>query len=272
MMRDDSRRLYPTRYPASRGISLTRRAFWCALALAAGSGSAAPLDTARQTHVDTQQQGARSQEQVEKLDDATQAMLNEYRSGLRELDNLKVYHQQLGREVKSQDAERTAMEKQLADIEVTQRTITPLMLRMLEVLTQFVRLDTPFLAQERKKRVEELKALMDRSDITLAEKYRRLMEAYQVEAEYGRSIEAYRGDLKDGKQTRAVDFLRFGRLGLYYLTLDRREAGYWDHEARRWVVLASHYRNDIDRGLRIARKQAAPDLLKLPITAPEGGS
>jgi len=272
MMRDGSRWLYPTRYPASSGISVTERAFWCALALAAGPGIAAPLDTARQTHVDTQQQGARSQQQVEKLDDGTQAMLNEYRNGLRELDSLKVYHQQLGREVKSQEAERAAMEKQLADIEVTQRNITPLMLRMLEVLTQFVALDTPFLEPERKKRVEELQALMDRSDVTLAEKYRRLLEAYQVETEYGRNIEAYRGDLKEGEQTRAVDFLRFGRLGLYYLTLDRHEAGYWDQEARRWVVLASQYRNDIERGLRIARKQAAPDLLKLPISAPEVGS
>lgn len=271
-MRDDSRRLYPTRYPASNRISFSQQALWFALALAAGPGIAAPLDTARETHVDTQQQGARSQQQVEKIDDATQAMLNEYRSGLRELDNLKVYHQQLGREVKSQEAERTAMEKQLADIEVTQRSITPLMLRMLEVLTQFVTLDTPFLAQERKKRVEELKALMDRSDVTLAEKYRRLMEAYQIETEYTRSIEAYRGDLKKGEQARAVDFLRFGRLGLYYLTLDHREAGYWDQEAHRWVVLASQYRNDIERGLRIARKQAAPDLLKMPITAPEVGS
>ncbi|MGH8472935.1 MAG: DUF3450 domain-containing protein, partial [Gammaproteobacteria bacterium] len=161
---------------------------------------------------------------------------------------------------------------QLADIEVTQRNITPLMLRMLEVLIRFVALDTPFLEEERTQRVEELRALMDRSDVTLAEKYRRLLEAYQVETEYGRNIEAYRGDLKGGAQTRAVDFLRFGRLGLYYLTLDRHEAGYWDQEARRWVVLASHYRNDIERGLRIARKQAAPDLLRLPISAPEAGS
>ncbi|MGQ0591205.1 MAG: DUF3450 domain-containing protein, partial [Gammaproteobacteria bacterium] len=155
---------------------------------------------------------------------------------------------------------------------VTQRDILPLMLRMLEVVVQFVTLDTPFLEQERTKRLDDLKAMKDRSDTTLAEKYRRLMEAYQIETEYGRTIEAYRGDLESGDKSRAVDFLRFGRVGLYYLTLDRREAGYWDNGARAWVVLPGEYRIDIERGLRIARKQAAPDLLKVPVPAPEAGS
>ncbi len=234
--------------------------------------AAAPLDTAVETHVETQQEGARSQAQVETLDDGTQALVHEYRNGLREIEALKPYHQQLAREVKSQEAERVAVDKQLADIEVTQRSILPLMLRMHDVLVQFVTLDAPFLEQERSKRLEDLKTMMDRSDVTLAEKYRRLMEAYQVETEYGRTIEAYRGDLKTDDKSRAVDFLRFGRVGLYYLTLDRREAGYWDNGARRWVVLPTEYRIDIERGLRIARKQAAPDLLRLPVPAPEASS
>ncbi len=189
--------------------------------------AAAPLDTAIQTHVETQEQGARSQDQVEKLDDGTQALVIEYRNGLREIEALKTYHQQLGREVKSQETERVSVDKQLADIEVTQRDILPLMLRMLELVVQFVTLDTPFLEQERTKRLDDLKAMMDRSDMTLAEKYRRLMEAYQIETEYGRTIEAYRGDLKSGDKSRAVDFLRFGRVGLYYLTLDRRGGNTW---------------------------------------------
>ncbi|MGH8585556.1 MAG: DUF3450 domain-containing protein [Gammaproteobacteria bacterium] len=243
-----------------------------ALVVSGAAFAAAPLDTAIQTHVETQEHGARSQDQVEKLDDGTQALVIEYRNGLREIEALKTYHQQLGREVKSQETERVSVDKQLADIEVTQRDILPLMLRMLEMLVDYINLDTPFLEHERTKRLDDLKAMMDRSDMTLAEKYRRLMEAYQIETEYGRTIEAYRGDLKSGDKSRAVDFLRFGRVGLYYLTLDRREAGYWDNGAREWVVLPSEYRIDIERGVRIARKQAAPDLLKVPVPAPEAGS
>jgi hypothetical protein len=148
----------------------------------------------------------------------------------------------------------------------------PLMTRMLEVLQQFVALDTPFLASERKQRIEELGRMMDRSDVALGEKYRRLMEAYQIEADYGRTIEAYRGDLPGKDTARAVDFLRFGRVGLYYLTLDRHEVGYWDARAKAWATLPIEYRNDIEHGLRIARKQAAPDLLKLPVPAPEAST
>jgi Protein of unknown function (DUF3450) len=109
--------------------------------------------------------------------------------------------------------------------------------------------------------------MMDRSHVDLAEKYRRLLEAYQVEAEYGRTIEAYRGDLNGKNQT--VDFLRFGRLALYYLTLDRREAGYWDKRSNAWRPLPPEYRSAIEQGVRIARKQAPPDLLKLPVPSPQ---
>ncbi len=237
-------------------------------ALAALSCGAAPLDAAIQTDVETQALGADSQKQVEKLDDATRANINEYRHGIAELESLRSYHEQLQKEVQSQDKERLSLDKQLAEIEVTQRHILPLMLRMREVLEEYVSLDAPFLQQERAKRIQELRAMMDRSDVDLAEKYRRLMEAYQVETEYGRTIEAYRGDLK--KQT--VDFLRFGRLGLYYLTLDRRQAGYWNKERKAWTALPVEYRNAIEQGLRIARKQATPDLLKLPVPTPEAGT
>jgi len=241
-----------------------------ALCLVTGPCAAEALDAAVRSQAENQEQGIQSQARVEKLDDATQVMLNEYRDGIRELESLRVYHAQLQREVRNQETERASVEKQLAEIEVTQRGIVPLMLRMQETLEKFVKMDVPFLEAERNKRIGELKTMMDSSEVTLAEKYRRLMEAYQVESEYGRTIEAYRGDLKEKddkgkKQIRAVDFLRFGRLALYYLTLDRLEAGYWDPKAKRFEKLSPEYRNDIERGLRIARKQAAPDLLKLPL-------
>ncbi len=247
------------------------------LCLMTGPCAAESLDAAVRAQAQNQDQGIQSQARVEKLDDATQAMLNEYRDGIRELESLRVYHAQVQREVRSQETERASIEKQLAEIEVTQRGIVPLMLRMQETLEKFVKMDVPFLEAERNKRIGEIKTMMDSSEVTLAEKYRRLMEAYQVETEYSRTIEAYRGDLKEKddegkKQTRAVDFLRFGRLALYYLTLDGLEAGYWDPKAKRFEKLPSKYRNDIERGLRIARKQAAPDLLKLPVPVVEAES
>ena len=41
-------------------------------------------------------------------------------------------------------------------------------------------------------------------------------------------------------------------------------------EARRWEE-ADAYKNEIKAGLKIANKQVAPDLLLLPVAAPEAG-
>ena len=110
---------------------------------------------------------------------------------------------------------------------------------------------------------------MERSDVTASEKFRRVMEAYQIENDYGRTIEAYQGGQSVAGADREVDYLRIGRVGLYYQTLDTQFSGAWDKNARDWVALGNEYRGQIRDGLRIARKQTAPDLLMLPVNAPE---
>ena len=113
--------------------------------------------------------------------------------------------------------------------------------------------------------VFQLRKMMARADITNAEKYRAIMEAYQVENEFGRTIEAYRSTIeRDGKEM-TVDFLRFGRIALVYQTLDGNESGVWDQAARAWGPLDNSYRGSIRDGLRVARKQSAPDLIRLPV-------
>jgi hypothetical protein len=156
----------------------------------------------------------------------------------------------------------------MQDLELTQREIVPLMLRMLSWLEEFVDIDSPFLPEERRLRIAQLEALMDRADVSVGEKYRRVLEAYQIEMEYSRTIEASRGELAGGEQSRTVDLLRIGRVGLYYLTLDRSEAGFWNPATGQWETLPERYHRPIRNGLRIARKQAAPDLLRLPVSAP----
>jgi hypothetical protein len=103
--------------------------------------------------------------------------------------------------------------------------------------------------------------------VTGAEKYRQIMEAYQIETEFGRTIEAYRGTIDlEGRET-TVDFLRFGRIALVYQSLDETESGAWNQMTRSWMPLDTDYRSSIRNGLRIARKQSAPDLIRLPLPA-----
>lgn len=237
------------------------------------SESSAPGAPALQATVEEAEAGnraaAEAQALIDRLSDDTDALAAEYRKTLQETQSLRVYNRQLEELLASQDKEIGSLERQIGDVDVVQRQITPLMLRMIDTLDQFVRLDVPFLPDERAQRVAGLREMMARADVTLSEKYRRLMEAYQVENEYGRTIEAYRGTLAADGEQRTVDFLRVGRIGLLYQTLDAQETGFWNAQARRWEALSDDYRSSVKQGLQIARKQVAPDLIRIPVAAPE---
>jgi len=116
--------------------------------------------------------------------------------------------------------------------------------------------------------VQGLKDMMGRADVTISEKYRRILEAYQVELDYGRTVEAYEGELAGEGDPRTVQFLRVGRVTLLYQTLDGRETGYWDAERKGWVV-ASEYGASFQEGIAVARKSRAPEMLMLPVPVPK---
>lgn len=211
---------------------------------------------------------AEAQEKIEAVSDETDRLATEYRRALQETDSLRLYNGQLQELLTSQENEISSLEGQIRDVDVVERRISPLMAEMIDVLDKFVELDVPFLPKERHERVEGLRAMMKRADVALSEKYRRLMEAYQVENEYGRTIEAYRATLDAFGTSRTVDFLRLGRVVLLYQTLDTEESGRWDQASKTWVKLGDEYRRPILQGLRIARKQTAPDLIRVPVPAP----
>ena len=210
-----------------------------------------------------------SQKKIDRLSDQAQKALAEYRSATRQTETLKTYTSHLRELVKSQTEEKISLQQQLEEIETTQQEIVPLILRMLDSLERFIQLDLPFLPGERQQRLSLLKDMVVRADVTNAEKFRRIMEAYQIENDYGKTIEAYRADLDIKGNTSSVDFLRMGRVALYYQRLDGSETGLWNRETKAWETLPSSYRNAIRSGLRIARKETAPDLIIIPVPAAE---
>lgn len=214
---------------------------------------------------------ASSQNKINQLDDETQTMLGDYRATLRETESLRRYNEQLELQINSQEEELVSIQQQIEDIERTNREIYPLMQRMIETVDQFVKLDLPFLLDERAKRIATLKETMNRADVSTAEKYRRILEAYTIEMEYGRTLEAYEGKLGEGEEARTVNFLRIGRTALLYQTLDGDETGYWDADKKGWVE-DSGYEDEVKSALKVARKQTAPDLLIAPVRAPEAAA
>ena len=195
---------------------------------------------------------ANSQARINRYDDEAKAALQAYRVALKRAESLEIFNKQLGRLVDSQKEE-----------------IESIMLEMTDTLEQMILADTPFLLAERQDRAANLASIIDRADVTAGEKFRRIMEAYIIEADYGRTVEAYRGDIKLEEQIKSVDFLRIGRTGLYFQTLDGNETGRWNEQKKGWEILDDSYTRTVRDGLRIARKQAPPDLLKLPISKQE---
>ena len=217
---------------------------------------------------DINREASLSQEKINDYDDEANAAAKSYAAALQRAESLTIYNGQLRRLIESQQKEIRSIKRQTEEIESIETGALPLMLEMTETLNQLIEGDIPFLTQERRDRVENLKRLIDRADVTAGEKYRRIMEAYLIEADYGRTIESYRGELDMGGTPRTVDFLRVGRIGLYYQTLDSEETGNWDKADRQWEVLEDEYRRSVRDGLRIARKQSPPTLLRLPVDTP----
>ncbi|MDX1697996.1 MAG: DUF3450 domain-containing protein [Thiohalobacterales bacterium] len=245
----------------------------CMLGFGPGPGSdlqaADALGTSIEVQTDSARAAASSQQRIDNLSDASRELLEEYRHTLRELDSLRAYDDHLERMVQAQEEDIAGLERALDEVQVTHREIIPLLARMVDTLERFVELDMPFLPEERRARVRELQALLDRPDATVAEKYRRVMEAYQVETDYARTIEAYRGPLAEGDGERRVDFLRVGRVALLYRSLDGTRAGAWNAARQSWQTLPPEYLPALKQGFRIAKKQAAPELLTIPVAAPE---
>ncbi len=229
------------------------------------SAETTTLDSAVDTKLQAQKDVVKSQNKVDTLVTQTKDLVQEYRDAIRKTDSLGTYNGQLSKLIKQQKVSLNAIKRQLDNVEETQRNIVPLMIKMIDTLEKFVELDLPFLTQERQQRVADLKSIMDRPDVTLPDKYRRIMEAYQIEMEYGRTIETYSDTVKIDSREFTVDVLRVGRLLISFQTLDGKMSGMWNKETKSWEKVSSEYDRSIKQGIQIAKKQAPPELVKLPI-------
>jgi hypothetical protein len=233
-------------------------------------GSAQSLDKVLNTENQRTKLAQGSQQRIDNVVDDTRKKEDQYKRLLKEIEGLKVYNTLLQRQIDAQARKMAQIQESMEQVEVISRQIVPSMTKMIESLQVFIELDVPFLMEERKERLANLEALMGTSDVNDAEKFRKVTEAYQIENDYGSTIEAYSGSLDIGEETRKVDFLRIGRVAFMYQTQDGKMSGVWDQEARRWQE-ADAYKNEIRAGLKIAKKQVAPDLVLMPVATPEAG-
>jgi hypothetical protein len=239
--------------------------------LAAVQAKAQTLELVLNEQAAANKKAAATQARIDQLADQTQTMASKYSQALSTNESLKKYDAQLQLQVVSEKERVVDLQGELGEISNTQQSVLPLMDKMIDTLDKFVQLDVPFLLEERTKRVAGLKEMMQRADVSSSEKYRRILEAYQIETEYGRTIEAYDGKLGEGENAKNVKFLRVGRVSLLYQTPDGKETGYWDADKKKWVV-DNDYANDTRQAIRIAKKESAPDLLWVPVHCPSSAA
>lgn len=212
----------------------------------------------------------KSQVRINKLQDETNDLINQFKQVNKTIEGLRVYNAQLDKQLASQ---RDIMEKlsdSTSQVTVIQRQIQPLVLEMLDAIEQFVELDAPYRKEDRLNRIASVRSLMEEADVTISEKFRQVLEIYSIESEYARKVDTYETTLNIDGQDLQVNVLAIGRIALMYQTMDTSLTGVWDKQAKQWITLDNgDYKLPVRNAVRIAQKKAQNDIMLLPIAAPE---
>lgn len=216
----------------------------------------------------TARETATAQQQIDQLDDQTAALLNDYRANLKQLEAARRYNASLTRNIEAQERQITRLREDIENVEGLQRAMQPLMEDMVARFGDLVEADLPFEPNERAERVARLEGLLSNPDMSAAQRYRLIVEAYQIEGEYGRTIGAYEGTVNFNGEELAGEFLRVGRIALMFKTPDDSTLLVYDPAVGDWTSLNRSYLQDVKYTLRMAKEQTAPDIVFVPVKPP----
>lgn len=246
-------------------LLLKKILFIIPLLLFAHFSNAANITEVQKSSLADQKKSQQAQLNINKLDEQKRSLIEQVKALQAESESLEVYNQYLARLLADQDSEKVSIANQIKGVAETRQGLVPLMMSMLENLNAFIELDAPFLSKERQERLTRLHAMMDKADVSDAEKFRRLLTAYHIEAEYGNKMGQYQGDLILGGVERTVNYFYLGRIVFVAVSLDSKSVWLWDRHANNWMSIDSSYARDINKAIRIAQKTDIPALLKLPL-------
>ncbi|NQZ20457.1 MAG: DUF3450 domain-containing protein [Colwellia sp.] len=251
-----------------RNKSLIASTIIGALALTASNfASADALSELQKAEAKTFKASKQSQQKISNIYEQTLTLLGDYRITVDEAETLSQYNDHIQLMVDDQLANIKSLEDQIGSIEKTKQGIVPLMYKMIDTLDKFVELDIPVSIVSRKERVKNLRDLLGESDTSVSEQFRMVLEAYEIEANYGTVFAAYQGELDLGDRTITADFVHMGRISLVAQSLDMKNVWVWNNESRGWEELGDEYLKPIKDAIAMARNQLPKNLTKLPIFA-----
>ncbi len=238
--------------------------FMGALVMAFAMPAQAQLESALRAATQSTAASAASQQRVEKADDDAESMLREYRAVLQQKDNIQLFVDKQDIYLNSQNSEIASLNKQLANVENIKRGMIPMMLQMTVALQDSIENDMPFLKEERQDRIDRLVKVLADPEISPAEQYRQILNAYKIEVSYGQGIDSYEAP-HPSKDNIKVDYLRYGRVSFVYMTKDEQEVAFYDMDKKDWVELGGDTANDVRKAIRVANKESAPEIVMAPV-------
>lgn len=231
-----------------------------------GLPASAQLEQAIQEGERATREAETIQNQINQLDDERGDAVREYRSMLQRKTGAELFALQQEKVVESQRAELESLNEQLGRVDEITAQMTPMMMTMIEDLKKFVEADLPFKTEDRTLRLEQLDTAMEAPDVAPAERYRLIVEAYQAEMEYGRTIDTFAGDITNAAgESVNVQFFQYGRVALVYYNAANGEVARWDRESGAWETLPASYRRPIQDAIRIAEGTKQQDILMGPV-------
>ena len=240
------------------------------IALFCGTAAAEPADDIISKGNARTKAAADSQKRIDNLSDQTDKIVSRYHTQRKAVDGIKLYNDKMRRTLAAQESAMADLERSIEEAALIERQIVPLMMRMIAGLDAFIDSDIPFKLQVRKDRVERIRGYLTNANISAAERFRLVLQAYSIESNYGTTLDVYKDTLDTPEGEMGVNVLTVGRAGLYYQTLDGKNSGYWDKKGRQWTELDNKFNEGIEFAIRVVQgKEAKENLLELPLAAPE---
>ena len=228
------------------------------------------LDNAMDVIGEKYEESAATQEEINRLANEASSLFEDFKRANDNLESLLVLNAGYRQQIANQERQIATLNESIESVEEVTREIPLLMEKMLSGLEQFVQLDYPFHSQERRNRLQFARDAIDNPDVSIAEKFRQVLVAYQTETSYGRTIETYPSSINLNGANIDVNMVRIGRVALMYQTTDRQQTGAWNNDTRQWETLApGQYRAAVQQAVRVASQLDAPRILELPVMAPE---
>lgn len=228
------------------------------------------IDRAQSVVGETTRAAIESQERINRLSSSASSLQEEFNLENNNLEALLVLNANWRRQIAIQEEELETIAESISEVRNVTQELPLLMNRMIASIEQFVELDMPFHVEQRRSRIEFVKRAIDNPNVSNAERFRQILSLYQTENAYGRTRETYPATLVIDGVERDVDMMRVGRVSLAYQTKDRSMTGAWDPRTRQWVALDdSEYRNAIRTAMSVASGTIAPEVVFMPIVAPE---